>query len=263
MRDPREGVTSLGAIRTGASRDRVAAFFAPALDAAVSAVRTAAGNASLYLYGSVATGMAQPGRSDVDLLTVGIPSAAATDIARVLSERFSDHCRAVEIAAAQRGDFAGDSDQAYGGRVFLRHYCVHLTGPDLHSGLPEFAADARAARGFNGDIARSAGHWRIELDGGTDPVILARRLARKTLLAVAGLVSVHDRSWTTDRAVAASRWAEIDPTLAGDLQQLLAWCGDDATPHRSSVAAAITDVVPRIVACFEDAIGLWNSEHDH
>jgi len=263
MHDPLEGVTSLGTVQTGASRDRVSVLFEPVLDAAVVAVRIADGDASVYVYGSVATGMAQPGRSDIDLLTVGLPSATAAEVARALSVRFSDLCRAVEVAAAQRSDFSGDSDEAYGGRVFLRHYCVHLVGPDLHSALPDFAADVRAARGFNGDIAQNAQRWRMELDDGCDLAPLSRRLARKSLLAVAGLVSVHDNTWTTDRATAAARWAEIEPTLADGLQILLTWSREHATHHRESVKAALDGVVAQIVDAFETSIGLWNSENGY
>ena len=261
MHDPREGVTSLGTIATGARRDRVAAPFVPVLDAAVAAVRAADRGSSLYVYGSVATGIAELARSDVDLLTVGLPQRDAADIARELSLRFSDRCRAVEVAAADRGDFSGDADQAYGGRVFLRHYCVHLSGLDLHSGVPDFAADARAARGFNGDIAQHAGRWRMELAGGRDPAELGRRLARKSLLAVAGLVSVHDDTWTTDRSAAAARWAEIKPFLADGLEMLLAWSRDRASADRKSVSAALDGVVAHITASFEASIGLWNTEN--
>lgn len=259
MHDPLEGVTSLGTIETGAGRDRVSALFEPVLYAAVFAVRAADRDSSLYVYGSVATGMAQPPESDVDLLTVGLPSAEAADVTRALSVRFSDLCRAVEVAVAQRSDFSGETDEAYGGRVFLRHYCVHLVGPDLHSALPEFAADVRAARGFNGDIAQHARRWRMELDDGRDPVQLSRRLARKSLLAVAGLVSVHDDTWTTDRTTGAARWAEIEPSLASDLHMLLSWSRESATPDRKSVEAALDGVVTQITASFETSIGLWNS----
>ena len=259
MHDPLEGVTPFGSIATGASRDRVPARFWPVLDAGVAAVQATDRHASLYVYGSVTTGMAQPGRSDVDLLTVELPSDRAADIARDLSMQFSELCRAVEIAIAIRSDFSGASDEAYGGRVFLRHYCVHLAGPDLHSALPDFAADASAARGFNGDIAQHAERWRVELDVDGDPVRLGRRLARKTLLAVAGLVSVHDDTWTTDRANAAARWAEIEPSLADDLNMLLAWSSDTATPDHRSIDAALRGVVNRITASFEATIGLWRS----
>jgi hypothetical protein len=259
MLDPLEGVSSSGTIETGASEACISSLFRPVLDAAIVAVRTATPDASLYVYGSVATGRAQPPRSDVDLLTIGLAPAAAADIAPDLSGRFSDICRAVEVAVAQPGDFVANTDEAHGGRVFLRHYCVHLAGPDLHAALPEFAADARAARGFNGDIAAHARHWRRELEGGRDPAQLGRRVARKSLLALAGLVSVHDETWTTDRATAATRWAEIEPSLADDLSTLLAWSSGTVAPNQQSVEAALDGVVTRITASFADSIGLWDS----
>ena len=260
MHDPHEGVTSNGTIQTGASRDRVAAMFDPVLEAAVLANRIADRDSSLYLYGSVATGMAQPGLSDVDLLAVGLPPTEAADMARALSTRFSGLCRAVEVAAAQESDFWGGSDEVYGGRVFLRHYCVHLVGPDLHSALPDFPADVRAARGFNGDIAQHAQRWRRQLDGGCDVALLSRRLARKCLLAVCGLVSVHDDTWTTDRATAATRWAEIKPALADDLHTLLIWSREGATHDRESVVAALDGIVAQIVVGFGGSVGLWEAE---
>jgi hypothetical protein len=260
MHDPHEGVTSNGTIQTGARRDRVAVVFEPVLDAAILASRIADRDSSLYLYGSVATGMAQRGSSDVDLLTVGLPSTEAADMARALSAQFSGLCRAVGVAAAQESDFWGESDEPYGGRVFLRHYCVHLAGPDLHSVLPDFPADIRAARGFNGDLAQDAQRWRMQLDDECDVAPLSRRLARKCLLAVAGLVSVHDDTWTTDRATAASRWAEIEPALADDLYMLLLWSREGATHHRESVAAALDGIVAQIVVGFAASIGLWKTE---
>ena len=156
MHDPLEGVTASGTIRTGASSDRIPAAFRPVLEEAVAAVREADRRASLYVYGSV-----------VDLLSIELPADAAAGISEALSARYSGLCRAVAIAAARRSDFSGETDAAHGGRVFLKHYCVHLTGPDLHSDLPEFAADAAAARGFNGDIGQHARRWRTELDAGT------------------------------------------------------------------------------------------------
>jgi uncharacterized protein len=173
--------------------------------------------------------------------------------------RFSDLCRGVEIASAQPSDFLDDTDAAYGGRVFLRHYCVHLAGPDLHSCLPDFPADVRAARGFNGDIAQHAQRWLTELEEGVDPIRLSRRIARKTLLAVAGLVSMHDATWTTDRTASATRWGTIQPDLAGDLRMLLAWADGNAAPDKSAVEGVLYGVVSQIVTLFETMIGLWNS----
>lgn len=262
MRDPLEGVSPIGTITTGVSRERIAVSFQPVLDAAVAAVQAAHDAASLYVYGSVATGLAQPPNSDVDLLTIELLSTEARSIARELSQRFVGLCRAVAIAPAQRLDFSPDTDEGYGGRVFLKHYCLHLTGPDLHSDLPDFAADARAARGFNGDIAEHAERWRTELDEDGDPARVGLRLARKTLFAVTGLVSVHDDTWTTDRTTAAPRWAEVEPALADDLQMLLAWAGRRDAPDRASVRAALDGIVARVVAAFQNSIGLWGTHDD-
>jgi uncharacterized protein len=220
MADPEEGVAADGTIRTGARRDRVpAAFEAVLADAFALAGES---GASLYVYGSVANGTARPGSSDVDLLSIGLPDAAA--LGRRLSPRYADRCRAVEVAAATAADFEGDTDAAYGGRVFLRHYCVHLAGPDPSTAFPAFPADARAARGFNGDVSQHLRRWRLDLESGTTPAdLLGIRVARKTLLAVAGLVSVHDHGWTTDRTRAARRWSELEPGLAAHLTRLLSW----------------------------------------
>ena len=55
---------------------------------------------------------------------------------------------------------SASSDESYGNRVFLRHYCVLLAGSDAHRPKHDFAGDRRAARGFNGDIAQHVQRWR-------------------------------------------------------------------------------------------------------
>jgi Nucleotidyltransferase domain len=254
--DPDEGVAADGTIRTGARRDRVPAAFEPVLADAVALACES--GASLYVYGSVANGTARPGSSDVDLLSIGLPDAATLE--RHLSARYADRCRGVEVAAATAADFLGDTDAAYGGRVFLRHYCVHLAGLDPSTAFPAFPADARAARGFNGDLGRHLRRWRRDLESGTVPAdLLGVRAARKTLLAVAGLVSVHDHTWTTDRARAVRRWSELDPGLAAHLGRLLSWARAERHPSRQEVGRALADdgIVSAIVDRFGRLIGLW------
>jgi uncharacterized protein len=256
MRDPDERLSVSGIILTGARRTRVPGPFEPILQAARHRVR--GGSRSLYVYGSVATGAAEAGSSDVDLLTVGVPTSEAAAIGRELSEEFVDVCRAVEVAIADPSDYVGDSDEAYGNRVFLRHYCVHLTGPDGRASLPDFPGDARAARGFNGDLARHAQRWRLALDRGDDPAVLGRRIARKTLLALAGLVSIHDSCWTTDRATAAQRWPQIEPSTAGDVVVLLQWAEAEVVPTATAIGAALDGIVSATTASFATNIGLWS-----
>ncbi len=255
--DPLEGVTPAGMIRTGADRSRIPDAYGDVLVAAVAAVAQGAPGVSVYLYGSVATGTAVVPDSDVDLFTIGLPAERAARIGRDLSNRFADVSRAIQVGAAHPDDYEGDGWAAYGNRVFLRHYCVHLAGPDPRAGLPDHPADAAAARGFNGDIGIHAERWRSELARPVDATSLARRIGRKCLFAVAGLVSVHDDTWTTDRGLAAERWSAIEPGMAGGLSVLLSWSEGEERPSRPDIGVALEGVVARTVGSFEQMIGLW------
>lgn len=254
MHDPREGVTPDGMIRTGVSRGSIATAYAPALQAAVEAV---AGRASLYVYGSVATSTAVVPTSDVDLLSVGLPASEAGRISVDLSTRFSDLCREVSLAPASWEVLDAPSDEGYGLRVFLRHYGVHLAGADPAVGLPEFRADARAARGFNGDIALHLHRWRSALEGDAELPRLGTRIARKTLLAVAGLVSLRDATWSTDRRACAARWSELEP--GSPVDALVAWL-DEPPGDRDAIRPVLEGPVAEVVRAFESEVGLWSNE---
>ena len=257
MRDPREGVSPSGAIVTGARRDRVPSQFEPVLAAASDLLAARDERAAVYLYGSVATGQARVPTSDVDLLTIDLDPDIAVAVGRELTDRFRGVCRAVEIAAARASDYRGDTDAVYGNRVFLRHYCVHVSGPSRHDALPDFPADVRAARGLNGDIAVHAECWRVALDEVPDDAALGRRIARKSLLAVAGLVSVHDHTWTTDRASSARRWAAIEPDLSADLERLVTWIDGDVAPTRHGPSHILAEFVKALVRIYSSIVGLW------
>lgn len=262
MFDPLEGVTDDGLIQTGASLGRVPDGFVPVLDSARELITDGGSGASLYVYGSVATGWARSPASDVDLLTIGLASDEAKALSATLSNRFASICRGVELAVGRPDDFVGEYDEAYGGRVFLHHYCVHLGGVDHDDADVGFPADARAARGFNGDIAQRLRHWQGAVDN-QHPAVLGRAIARKTLFAVAGLVSVHDRTWTTDRQRAAERWAEIDPARGPGLRDLVAWSTTAHNVDRAGLAHALDTTVAPIVEAFADRIGLWTDGPAH
>lgn len=278
MRDPGEGRAADGTITTGVRADRVAPTYRPVLTAAVDAVRRLDPGATLAVYGSVATGQARTPTSDVDLLTLGLPASDAEAVGRELSTRFRGRCREVAVAAVPVEHLRGAGDAAYGDRVFLRHYAVVLSGPDPAREWPAFPADARAARGFNGDLAVHVERWRRTLHDGPDRpdgsgdaqdgarddareealvARLGRSLARKTLLATAGLVSVHDSTWTTDRATAARRWAGLHPDLASAMRLLLAWSDGTSTATRPGVAQVLDGVVDHVLTAFAQRIGLW------
>jgi len=140
---------------------------------------------------------------------------------------------------------------------------VLLAGPDRHAALPRAAADARAARGFNGDIDRHYRGWRTALHSEPrgrhlDIVSLGRRVARKTLLAVAGLVSVHDATWTTDRVSAAARWSQLHPSVASASASLVQWSEGVTAASLEQIhwALASGGIVEQVVEDFRTNIGL-------
>lgn len=251
MHDPEEGITATGMIRTGVRPREYTQQHQEIIDTLIASV---APDVSVYLYGSVAAGTAVMPTSDIDFLTFGLAADEASDLGRRLSARAATTCRRVAIAPARPGDLHRLDDEGYGLRVFLRHYCVHLAGPPHHDALPPaFPADQRAARGFNGDIARFAERWRSELEqGSADPSALGTAIARKTLLAVSGLVSIRDGTWTTDRRRAAAQWRTEDPSVT----ELLAWL-DTPPSTRAEVRAALDGAVAHVVSVFADEIGLW------
>ena len=253
MRDPREGLNTDGTIRTGVCRERVPTAFEPIISAVLDAFNEVAADSSeLLLYGSVATGTARVGRSDVDLIAVNTTEEWCRTVGEELSVRFSSQCRGVEIGHADRSDTDCDSDEAYGNRVFLRHYCASLAGPDTARSSAPFQGDKRAARGFNGDIGIRLAQWRTQ-------DVRARAVARKTLLAASGVVSILGRTWTTDRASAANRWVEIEPDFAHEVALLLKWSDDDITATAAQLRAVLAPngIVANVTNRFADTIGLW------
>jgi uncharacterized protein len=251
MHDPREGVTPDGLIRTGASRGAIVPTWTPVLQAAVDAV---AGRPSLYVYGSVATGCAVVPVSDVDLLSVGLPANEAERISTDLSAKFRATCRDISIAPASWADLEADDDEGYGLRVFLRHYCVHLAGDDPAGDLPAYPADRRAARGFNGDIAQHLQRWQVDADKDADTAGLGTWIARKALLAVAGLVSMRDAAWSTDRRTCARRWNELEP--GARIDTLVEWL-DTPPSDMTAIHRVLEGPVADVVQSFKAEIGLW------
>jgi hypothetical protein len=92
--------------------------------------------------------------------------------------------------------------------------------------------------------------------------LLGVRVARKTLLAVAGLVSVHDHTWTTDRSRAARRWSELEPGLATQPGQLHSWASGKRHPAPGEAGRALADdgIIAVIVERFANLIGLWTGD---
>jgi hypothetical protein len=133
--DPAEGMAGDGIIGTGASKDNLHPADAGLLDETVGMLRAALGAAlhSVYVYGSVATGQACPPRSDLDVVVVTTADLdrGVDELAGELTDRHRGLVREVGIGSVslqtlRRNDLIGRAE-----RCFLKHYCVHLAGPDV------------------------------------------------------------------------------------------------------------------------------------
>ena len=157
--------------------------------------------------------------------------------ASIRQQEHIDPLPGVEVAAATAEDLAGDTDAAYGCRVFLRHCCFHLPGPDPSAALPAFlrtptllAVSTATSASISGDGGRAGVR-----DGGRGPA--GCPVARKALLAVAGLVSVHDDTRTTGRSRAVRRSGELDPSPPPSWASCTPGPAESATPHARKPSA--------------------------
>jgi uncharacterized protein len=249
VRDPLEGVTDAGTIVTGADAARVPTAYTTLLREAVETLTRALGGAahSIYLYGSVATGQARPPRSDLDLVVVldrRLPDAVRR-VADDLSARHRHLVREVGIGSVDletlgRQDLVGDAE-----RCFLKHYTVHLAGPDLRDAYPLCEPTARLAAGFNGDLHAVLDHVRPRLTQERDVqerAALARKASRKILLAAATLLSVRDGGWSTDRGTAVELIGRHAPQFEAMAADALTWSEQGAPTD----PARVIDMVDRL-----------------
>jgi uncharacterized protein len=246
VRDPREGVADDGTITTGAERGRLSPVYAEVLEDAVETLRLALGDVlhSIYVYGSVATGQARPPNSDLDLIVVlehlvpEIVDAAAAE----LSGRHGRLVRAVGIGSVDLATLSREDETGHAERCFLKHYGVHLAGPDLRHAYPPCAATAQLAVGFNGDVATVLAQLRRQLgaeDDGRARAELAARACRKILVAAATLLSVREGGWSTDRGTAVDLIGRHAPELESLAAEALLWCDQEPPAGTSDVLGVI------------------------
>ena len=242
-RDPAEGVDGDGVIVTGASVDRVPAVYRPVVEDCTAVLTEMFGGwlHSLYLYGSVATGLARPPESDVDLIPVWVGSVApegVADVAAALSRRHRGLVREVGLAPATLAEVRSDGRDGLGLRCFLRHYRVCLAGMDLRPSLPACRASRAVAEGFNDDVPTLVRGWRSELEAARTPeevAVVARAAARKLLLVAATLESAEHGGWTTDRRTGATMLAAYHPQWASTARQAVDWCAHPDRPTADDV----------------------------
>ncbi|AXV08832.1 hypothetical protein DVS28_a4165 [Euzebya pacifica] len=196
MHDPEEGLDADGLVVTGARADRIPAAYRPLVEACVDRLMgdPSLRVSSLYLYGSVATGRAVPGRSDLDLIVVheGAPTPSLTDVVRPLAD--DRLVREIGVSTMSREVVVADDERGRIERCFLTAYAVHLAGEAVPP--TRCRGDRALVRGFAGDLLERLPRLAAGRLDGADPTVVARRL----LMTTAMHLTVERGEWSTDRA---------------------------------------------------------------
>ncbi|KJS59089.1 nucleotidyltransferase domain-containing protein [Streptomyces rubellomurinus] len=257
-----KGLDQDGCIAREGSLDRVAAEFAPVVEAARARIAAAFGPDRLhsaYLYGSIPRGTAVPGVSDLDVLLAlhDEPTAAdradADAVEAALDAGF-DQVDGVGVLLFGTGRLLSELERHDLG-WFVACLCTPLLGPDLAAGLPRYRPSALLARETNGDLGLALAGWRERLaaagsDGaGSDGALraLSRSVSRRIVRTGFTLVMPRWGGWTSDLAASAEAFAGYYPDRA-DQMRLAAAVARTPTTDRAVLAALVDDLAPWLAA---------------
>lgn len=159
---------------------------------------------SLYVYGSVARGLARPGHSDLDLtLVVTAPlSAEQTQQLELLGQQLQgEHpvVSKIDWDIGVRADVLRP-EHANSWGYWLKHECRCLAGEDLGARFAPFVPSRAIARALNGDYAVTLAQYQQRMaEASTQQALrrLQKEAARKLLRASHVLRVDTDTDWPT------------------------------------------------------------------
>lgn len=75
------------------------------------------------------------------------------------------------------------------------------------------------------------------------------------------MISIRNRTWTTDRAGATCAWTDLEPGRSDEVAKLLAWAEGADVPAPDELADALgpDGIVAAVGDRFADEIGLWDT----
>ncbi|MET4580505.1 nucleotidyltransferase domain-containing protein [Ottowia thiooxydans] len=195
---------------------------------------------SLYLYGSVARGKAQRGKSDLDLtliLTRSLATHEMRSLERVRSDLQDRHPEVSKI------DFdigvledVLSPDNLYSWGYWLKHECRCIYGTDLALRFKAFQPSRSIAQAINGDYMQVLGDYVICInaaEGHAEMQRLQKEAARKLLRATNVLRPLSDSYWPVSLADYAEYFSASHPEMAHHVEFFLTHAN---TPYASSEA---------------------------
>jgi predicted nucleotidyltransferase len=247
------GVDGEGFIIREASADKVPRPYLPVVDGLIACCRRALGARfhSLYLYGSVATGVAVPGRSDLDALALlsAEPRPEHRRRLRSTTEALAlEHPFVTEVGVIL---FSADAilspPERYDMGFFLRCLCACVHGEDLGPRLPEYRPTLELAAGTNGNVGAvlAAARARLAEAGAAGEVqAVCRGVSRKIVRTGFTLVMPRERVWTNSLPESCRLFVKHYPDRAEQMHEAL---------RLALAPIANRDTVARMI----DHLGAW------
>lgn len=252
----RFGVDKNGFIITKVSVKNISPIYKPViayvLDTIVS--KYAKDIKSIYLYGSVATGKAIKGKSDLDILLVFKenpnlkPTKNMKTLEKKLSKKYIVILRSIGLAITSIQEVKSAKEK-YGLLCYIKHLCVCIYGNDITRDISKFKPTKAVAKGFNGDIAEKLElNRRKFLKQLTPSEIkkLSQETSKRIIRTGFSLVMPRAKSWTTDLQKSVDTFIYYYPEKRTEISMALKW-SKEGTVNKQAVIN------------FIDSFGLWLS----
>jgi uncharacterized protein len=221
------GLNDDGTIAREGALDRVAAAFAPVVDAARAQITGTFGARlhSAYLYGSIPRGTAIPGVSDLDMLIVlrdepaDADRAAASAIEAGLDGSFPEINGAGIVLSSVAASLS--ELERYDGGFFVACLCTLLLGDDLAGQLPRYRPTSLLARETNGDLALDLPRWRARAAEATTDAerrTISRYAGRRLVRTGFTLIMPRWGGWTSDLDQSAELFGRYYPERAAKMR---------------------------------------------
>lgn len=212
-----------GEIENVTAPEKVAGVFWPLLERVVQALQTEFGDDlhSVYVYGSIAEGRAQPGRSDADFIValqqpVAEVSARLNAVAVAVLAEFSQLVSKIDLPTGTVAEILAP-EQLYGWGAYLKILGLPLFGPDLRTQLPAFQPGPQLTQAWNGDLRQQLATALRKLHStapDNEKLRCQRGIAGTALRAMFMRIAPELQHWSTVFAEQAERVQAFFPEQA-------------------------------------------------
>ena len=227
------GVDDNGIIITEVSADKVTSQYKTIVSEVLDSILKELTSQldGVYLYGSVVTGKAVEGKSDLDILLIlkDEPNNELSEnisiLEKALSKKYEPRLRCVGMAVTNIAEVTSDKEK-YGYMCFIKHLCVCIYGNDVAKDIPAFRPSKEVAKGFNGDIGERLEFYKDKIENITSESELKKltqEVSKKIVRTGFSLVMPRSGSWSTDLQSSFDTFIYYYPEKTEEMKMALDW----------------------------------------